>query len=218
MKKIVMPVMFVWIAGASVMSVYYDIQRKSNCIEHEGFLKGWLWCKTDPVTRMEFSSNRMEMFVKGLGWPIRIFRGNPEQQGEEFAPAALNSVAVVATEEQFRSAMCALTEMPRESRAELRHAVREYLQDRDQAKMIRAIEADAVPFHLSDCFKRHAVRTMSIRPTEEDFKHFYNASERALLLTLMVDAMSKIADEQQIKKVGNEARLEIQQRNERYYH
>lgn len=218
MKKIVMPVIFVWIAGAFVMSIYYDIQRKSNCIEHEGFLKGWLWCKSDPVTRLEFSSNRIEMFVRGLGWPIRIFRRNPEQQGEEFAPATVNSVAIIATEEQFRSAMCALTEMPREAREGLRLAVRAYLQDRDQAKMVQAIEADAVPFHLSDCFKRHAVRTMSVRNTEEDFKHFYNASERALLLTLMVDAVSKIADEQQTKKVGNEARVEIQQRNERYYH
>lgn len=217
MKKIVMLVIVVWIAGAFIVSIYYDIQRKANCIEQEGFLKGWLWCKTDPVTRMEFSGNRIELFVRGLGWPIRIFQENPEQQGEKFAAEPPESAASVATEEQFQSAMCALTEMPRETREELRHAVRQYLQDHDQAKMTRAIEIDEVPLHLSGCFKRYALRTMSSRATERDFKHFYDASERALLLTLMVDAVSKISNEQQTKKVGSEARLEIQKRNEQYY-
>lgn len=71
MKRLVIPVIIIWIAGAFLASIYYDVQRTANCIEQEGFVKG-LWCKTDPITRIEFSSNRVELLVKGLSWPVRI--------------------------------------------------------------------------------------------------------------------------------------------------
>lgn len=230
LKKLVVPVIFVWLAGAFGMSIYYDIQRKANCIEQEGFVKGWLWCETDPVSRMELSSNRIELFIRGLGWPVKMFQRKPALREASSTPSEVSetasgavsaddgsSVASIATEEQFRSAMCALEEMPVEVRSNLRTTVRSYLQDRDATQMVRAVEVDDVPFHLSSCFKRHAVRTMSVRASDNDFKHFYALSERALILVLMLDAVSKISDEQRLKQVGTEARVEVQQRNEQYY-
>jgi len=218
-KKFFVFLLVVWVAGAYISSL---------SLKGEG---------RNPRTMLEFSGNSIELFIRSLGWPLRILQSNANSQRAAAYPTAsagtdapfdlesnpvsrdtaANSVAAVATEEQFSSAMCALTEMPRELRENLRSATRSYLQDRDESKMVLAIEVDEVPFHITRCFERHAARTISTRSSSEDLRHFYEASERALVLTLMLDATSKIVSDQQLKRIGNEARMEIQRRNEKYY-
>ena len=194
MKKLFVFVLVVWLAGAYIFSLYAQNEWRS------------------PRTMMEFSGNRIELFIRGLSWPLRIFGRDADSAG-----VASSSVAAIATQEQFSSAMCALTEMPASVREELRRAVRTYLQDRDQSKMVSAVEAEAVPFHLTKCFGTSAAQTMHTHTSREDFKHFYDASERALVLTLMLDAMRKMPNDQKLRELGDEARTEIQQRNEKYY-
>lgn len=194
MKKLFIFVLVVWLGGAYISSLFPENEGRS------------------PRTMTEFSGNRIELFIRGLGWPLRIFGSDADSED-----VASSSVAAIATDEQFSSAMCALTEMPVGVREDLRRAVRNYLQDRDQSKMVSAIEVDAVPFHLTKCFGTSAAQMMSTHSSREDFKHFYDASERALVLTLMLDAMRKIANDQKLRELGSEARIEIQQRNEKYY-
>lgn len=78
-KTIITTLLTIWLVGAVVMEIYYDIERKSTCIRQEGFWKGWLWCSTDPKTSFEFSFQRAYFFLKGLAWPIKIFQTGNEQ-------------------------------------------------------------------------------------------------------------------------------------------
>lgn len=158
--------------------------------------------------------------------PVRAPEGRfaaspfPSEGAASASRAAANDrpqAAEVATEEQLRSAMCALEEMPAKARNSLRASMRSYLVKRDIAELSQAFEMDEIPFYLSKCFLTHATRTMSARDSKDDFAHFYDQSERAMRLILMIDVASKSRDEQSLSRIGTDGRMEVQRRNERYY-
>ena len=59
---------FVWIGGAFIAGMYHNYAQKRQCIQDEGWLKGWLWCSTE--TRNSFGFN----MLRGLTWPIEVAR------------------------------------------------------------------------------------------------------------------------------------------------
>lgn len=57
----------VWIFGAFVAGMYYNYAQKKQCIQDEGWLKGWLWCSIE--TNYSFGAN----MLRGAIWPIELF-------------------------------------------------------------------------------------------------------------------------------------------------
>lgn len=83
----------VWMVGGVGMSIYYEIERKWDCIEQEGFLKGWLWCSSDSITPIGLSLQRTWQMVKGFAWPLALAKSAFRRDGwtvdERFARIAI---------------------------------------------------------------------------------------------------------------------------------
>lgn len=73
MKGILGVLLGIWLCGAAVLAFGYEFERRADCVKQEGFLKGLLWCETDPTSHAEVNVSYMSMFIKGLGWPGRFF-------------------------------------------------------------------------------------------------------------------------------------------------
>lgn len=58
----------IWISDAFIAGLYHNYAQKRQCIQDDGWLKGWLWCSTE--TRNTFTFNTL----RGLIWPIEIAR------------------------------------------------------------------------------------------------------------------------------------------------
>jgi len=62
----------------------HEYERKSECIEIEGFLKGFFWCETDDRSRFSDVGILLNI-VRGLSWPYDVFMvGNPAYASDEF--------------------------------------------------------------------------------------------------------------------------------------
>ena len=81
----------VWIGGAFIAGMYHNYAQKRQCIEDEGWLKGWLWCSTE--TRNSFGFN----MLRGLVWPIEVARTSSS------APKEQASGSPRMTQKQFDS-------------------------------------------------------------------------------------------------------------------
>lgn len=128
------------------------------------------------------------------------------------------SISEMATEEQLRSATCALAEMPDDAKRQLVGATRKYLDDKDGVELTKAFQIEEVPFYLSKCFQVHALMTMRTRESKQDFFHFYDASERYMRLLLFIEvAKSSGADKATVKKMRENAREQIFRLNSDYY-
>lgn len=57
---------FIWIVGSAIAGLHNNYVQKRQCIQNEGWLKGWLWCSTE--TQYSFGIN----MLRGLIWPIDI--------------------------------------------------------------------------------------------------------------------------------------------------
>lgn len=84
--------LFVWVAGAIPAVFYQEFQRKAQCIQTEGWLKGWLWCSTDE------RGFALSSIVRGSLWPI-------------------DAILWVTSDAQAASAVQAEPEQPAPSRA-----------------------------------------------------------------------------------------------------
>lgn len=72
--------LFVWIAGAIPAVFYHEFQRKAQCIQTEGWLKGWLWCSTDE------RGFAMSSVIRGFLWPIGLFLVSDTNSAVENSP------------------------------------------------------------------------------------------------------------------------------------
>ena len=79
-----------WIAGAVIAGMHHNYAQKRQCIQDEGWLKGWLWCSTE--TRNSFGFNMLQ----GLAWPIEVSRSS-SSKNQQVVPASR------ITQEQFDS-------------------------------------------------------------------------------------------------------------------
>lgn len=65
------------------MACVYEYERRSECIQNEGLLKGLLWYETDAYSREEFSYNYMELVIKELRWPLQLI---PSENNDYLLP------------------------------------------------------------------------------------------------------------------------------------
>lgn len=63
----------VWILGAFFGTVHDEYRQKRECIELEGFWKGWLYCSIEPQNPYV---GYTALMVKNLTWPWRIFNSD----------------------------------------------------------------------------------------------------------------------------------------------
>lgn len=128
------------------------------------------------------------------------------------------SPAEVVTQEQIRSASCAMTAMPKPALDALLSATKTYLKSRDQIQLMRAFPADEVPTYIAKCFEIHAVATPKERTSNRDFAHFYDGSERALRLRLVIEvAKEQNQSVETIKKMNNQMNESLLRFNQEYY-
>ncbi|MGQ5490372.1 hypothetical protein ACUH78_16115 [Thauera sp. ZXT1-4] len=73
LKGVLVLSVFVWFLGAagSALSTMWD--GKSECISHQGLLKGWLMCESDPS-----HLGMVGLMLRGLGWPARLFSSDED--------------------------------------------------------------------------------------------------------------------------------------------
>ncbi|MBE9516434.1 MAG: hypothetical protein IME93_05600 [Proteobacteria bacterium] len=129
-----------------------------------------------------------------------------------------SSIVETATEEQLRSATCALSEMPSKAKNILLNATRIYLKKKDGVELVKAFQMDEVPYFLTKCFQVHATMTMQQRTSKRNFAHFYDASERYMRFLLLVDvAKAGGADLATIKELKQNAYAQITKLNLEYY-
>ncbi|CAE6508541.1 conserved hypothetical protein [Nitrosomonas nitrosa] len=79
-----------WFCGAFLMMCVYEIERKYECIDQEGWLKGIFWCESDLVSRNDLGKRQLVYFIEGLSWPIKLFSNNAGEKknnssGDSFA-------------------------------------------------------------------------------------------------------------------------------------
>lgn len=78
----------VWIVGASITGLYNNYAQKQQCIQDEGWVKGWLWCSTEMRNTFLFN-----MF-RGLTWPLELL-GASSATDQQITPQSK------ITQEQF---------------------------------------------------------------------------------------------------------------------
>lgn len=78
LKVIVWVLVVVWITGTGITGMYYNYAQKRQCIQDEGWVKGWFWCSTE--TRYSFTFN----MLRGLLWPIDVM-GSFSNVGQQVA-------------------------------------------------------------------------------------------------------------------------------------
>lgn len=92
----------IWLGGAVIMSGYYVFVDRRACVQNEGFVKGLLWCESQPKTKMGESAYALSNFVKGALWPLHLGQyffnsGNPNRQVEISSAENLGTSANMET-------------------------------------------------------------------------------------------------------------------------
>ncbi|MFB9845599.1 hypothetical protein [Oceanisphaera arctica] len=104
---------------------------------------------------------------------------------------ALPTRAYVATEEQERSALCAIEELPNTVHQNLLDASLRFLSDQDRIAISEAYQVDDVPRSLTRCYPVHAAITLGKSYSEREFAHFYDLSERFMRFHLLLEVAKK---------------------------
>jgi hypothetical protein len=83
----------VWIVGAIGAGFYYNFDHKRQCIDDEGWFKGWMFCSTE--TRSSFAVN----MIRGAFWPIAVLSTSastpaPSITREEFNNSVLGTMYI----------------------------------------------------------------------------------------------------------------------------
>jgi hypothetical protein len=81
----------VWLWGAAGMTFYYEIDRKIDCVENEGFFKGFFWCETTASSRTAFYANHATLIFKAMLWPVTAY----DSFLEESHDGKIQDVAVI---------------------------------------------------------------------------------------------------------------------------
>lgn len=82
MKKILTAVLTIWLGGAIVMSVYYELKLRADCIKEEGLLKGFFWCDKQPINPAGYLWMQTNFLVRGLAWPYFLFSSSDRTVSE----------------------------------------------------------------------------------------------------------------------------------------
>lgn len=77
--------------------------------------------------------------------------------------------------------------MPKRSFEALLAATRIYMKDKDSIELLRSYERDDVPTYIAKCFDVHAKQSLAARKSDRQFANFYDGTERALRLHLVIE-------------------------------
>lgn len=80
------------------MTGVYEYDRRSECIQREGVLKGLLWCETDYKSNEERSFGVIALFIKGLGWPLNLISSSESTSEPESADERLKKLVSIFKE------------------------------------------------------------------------------------------------------------------------
>lgn len=83
MKKILAAILTLWLGGAIVVSVYYELKLRVDCIKDEGLLKGFFWCDKQPMNPGGYFWMQTNFLVRGFAWPYFLFsssEGTPSER------------------------------------------------------------------------------------------------------------------------------------------
>ncbi|MBL8370412.1 MAG: hypothetical protein JNK28_03380 [Burkholderiaceae bacterium] len=97
------------------------------------------------------------------------------------------SDAEIATQQQIRSASCAMNAMPKKSFEALLAATRTYMKERDSIELLRSFQRDDVPTYIAKCFDVHAKQLFDSKKSNREFANFYDGTERALRLHFVIE-------------------------------
>lgn len=99
----------VWIFGAFISGLAHYYELKQDCIESEGWIKGWLMCSQE--TRSSFTRS----MLKGAAWPARVFHdSSPDDPTEGLTEneTMLSGMGYLVCRELFRDAGVSSHEAP----------------------------------------------------------------------------------------------------------
>lgn len=65
------------------MSVYYELQLRTDCIKQEGLIKGLFWCEQQPVNPGAYTSMQMNFLARGFIWPFLLFSSSADKHDEK---------------------------------------------------------------------------------------------------------------------------------------
>lgn len=88
----------VWFVGAVAMTFVYEYDRRFECVQNEGWLKGLLWCETDYKSKEQLAVNHMGLFIKGLGWPLHFISSTDNVSKSEGANGKLEKIESIFKE------------------------------------------------------------------------------------------------------------------------
>ena len=88
MKTIGVVVLSIWLGGALILSGFYVLSDRKECINDEGIIKGILWCENQPKTQMGQSTYIFSNFIRGALWPIHAagYFANDSTLESRFSP------------------------------------------------------------------------------------------------------------------------------------
>ena len=88
-----------WFFGAAIMMCVYEIERKHECIDTEGWVKGLIWCESDVISNSDTANRQLTFFIKGLNWPIKLFSNSENGEAEHDS----SSKNLVSSLEEFNN-------------------------------------------------------------------------------------------------------------------
>lgn len=77
MKIIGVIIVSIWMFGTIGMYAFYTFDRRGDCIQNEGWIKGFFWCETDPKSRIEVGIGHTSMMFKSMMWPVTLLEDSP---------------------------------------------------------------------------------------------------------------------------------------------
>ena len=80
----------VWFVGAVVMTVVYELERRSDCIKEDGWFKGVFFCSSSSYNQFQQTSNYLSKFIKGLAWPYRLISFSTNDEMSEIKKILLD--------------------------------------------------------------------------------------------------------------------------------
>ena len=81
----------IWLVGGIIAMCFYEYDRRSECIHHEGIIKGLFWCETDYKSNIERGYDHIALLVKSLGWPLQFLADSAEYSNEKLTPHDINA-------------------------------------------------------------------------------------------------------------------------------
>lgn len=88
----------VWLLGAVVLALLAEAERRHDCVQDEGLIKGFFWCKTDTLNR---DGGYTKSIINGLRWPFLLLGENNGKAGSEYG----STKTTISREEFEKSAI-----------------------------------------------------------------------------------------------------------------